>query len=110
MNIYRGTTPTISFKIHSESLDLNEIKSLWLTIKSKTHEKTYYKDKVIINTDSRSIDVYMTQEDTLAFKGPRDEDVECEVQFRILLNDDTALASKTMTFTMDRILKEGVIE
>ena len=105
--IIRGTTPTISFHIDTD-LDLNEIAELWITFKSKPgtilKEKTYTQSDVAIDPTTNIIELFMSQEDTLAFSN-----APYNVQIRMRMNDDLAYASSILEVQIGKILKDGVI-
>lgn len=105
--IIRGTTPTVTFKIHS-SLDLNDIAEMWITFQKKigatTKEKTFTLDDVSIDAEEQTVTLVLTQEDTLDFA-----EKAISVQMRVRMNDDMAYASGILETTIGKILKDGVI-
>ena len=103
--MYRGTTPTITFKINTD-IDLNEVAECWVTFKAHLggEEKTFDKTDVIIDPLLKTIEVAMTQEETLFFKAGK-----IFVQIRLRMNDDLAYASDIKAMTMNGILKDGEI-
>lgn len=103
--MYRGTTPTVTYKNIPETIDLDKIKQIWITFKDSKTEITKYYDDVTIDTENRTISVTLTQEDTLAFKAGTVNN-----QLRILMKDGSALATSIKTCKMNKILKEGVID
>lgn len=103
--MHRGTTPTLSFKF-GDDVDLSSINALWITISNKLGSKIkeYSLDKVTILTDHHTINLKLSQEDTLYFG-----EGDLEIQIRIKKDDGSAYATNIVTTTMQRILKEGVI-
>lgn len=103
--MYRGTTPNLKIKVRTQ-LDLSEIKQCWVTIESAINSKeiTYDMNHVMIDSDESTIDIRMSQEDTLLFGNG-----ELKIQVRLLMNDDLAYASNIKNITMNQILKDGVI-
>lgn len=105
--IIRGTTPSISFHINTE-LDLSEIAEVWITFKQKygaeIREKTYTREDVTIDAENNNINLFMSQEDTLAFS-----DNPYNIQIRLRMNDDMAYASSILEEPIGKILKDGVI-
>ena len=103
--MYRGTTPTITFNIHTE-IDLSTLAECWVTFKSHigVNEKTYDISDLIIDPVEKTITVAMTQEETLFFSAGR-----VFVQIRLRTNDDLAYASDIKEMTMNGILKDGEI-
>ena len=104
----RGTTPTHVFsKLPVLS---NEIHEIWITylqggkpILTKAKDTVTFEDNIEEQTCTAT--VKLTQEDTLTFaSGP------ASVQVRLLLTDDTALASDEVPLTVKRIIHDGKIE
>lgn len=108
MAIIRGTTPTLTFHVKNEQLDLTEIAEIWITFKTKMgsppKEKTFGMDNITINAEEHTIELYLEQEDTLYFAG-----VQILLQIRARFNSDLAYASNIMDIDLGQILKEGVI-
>ena len=108
MAIIRGTTPTLTFHVKNELLDLNEIAEVWITFKTKPgvkeKEKTYDIEDVTIDAAEHTIELFMPQEDTLEFA-----DTNMFVQLRVRFNDGLAFASSIMQVDIGHILKDGVI-
>lgn len=105
--IIRGTTPSISFHINTE-LDLDEVAEVWITFKNKVgasiNEITFTKDDVTIDAEHSNINLFLSQEDTLAFT-----DNPYNIQIRLRMNDDFAYASSILEVQIGKILKDGVI-
>ena len=101
----RGTTPILTFKINTE-LDLNDVDKAEITFKSEsgTKERTWDRSEISIDPVENKMQFQMTQEDTLYFSTGM-----IDIQLRIKMNNDMVYASKIVTSTLDRILKEGVI-
>ena len=106
--IIRGTTPTLTFNVKNEQMDLTEIAEVWITFKTKAgvklKEKTYDKTDVTIDPLEKTITLSLTQEDTLYFS-----DNIILVQVRLRMNDDMAYASAIIETSIGQILKDGVI-
>lgn len=106
--IIRGTTPTLTFNVKNEQMNLDNISEIWITFKTKPGvklvEKTYDKDDVTIDAANSTITLSLSQEDTLAFA-----DSNMFVQVRLRMNDDMAFASAILDTSIGAILKEGVI-
>jgi hypothetical protein len=101
----RGTTPILTFKVNTE-LDFNTIKKAEVTFKSAsgTKEKTWGLNRLIIDAEEHKLFLYLNQEETLYFSTGK-----IDIQLRIKLDNDMVYASKIVTSTLDKILKEGVI-
>ena len=108
MAIIRGTTPTLTFHVKDETLDLNEIADIWITFKTKAGVKpkeiTFGIEDVVIDDVERTITLNLTQENTLDFT-----DSNMVVQLRVKFNDDMVYASSIIDIDIRHILKEGVI-
>ena len=106
--IIRGTTPTLTFNVKNEQMDLTEIAEVWITFKTKPgaklKEKTYDKNDVTIDPTENTITLSLSQEDTLYFS-----DNIILVQVRLRMNDDMAYASAIIETSIGQILKDGVI-
>ena len=106
--IIRGTTPTVVFNVKTE-LDLSDIVELWITFKPKSadprhRDMTYTLDDVTIDPLLKTISLFMSQEDTLAFN-----EKPYNVQIRLRTSDDLAYASSIIEEPIGKILKDGVI-
>lgn len=101
----RGTTPILTFKINTE-LDLNNVEKAEVTFKSVSgmKERTWDKSRLIIDAENKKILLYLNQEETLYFSVGK-----IDIQLRIKMDNDLVYASKIVTSTLDKILKEGVI-
>lgn len=106
MQIIRGTTPTIVITVTSE-LDFTTIQQVWVYISQQNKVKV---DKLIsdvsFDIENKKISVRLEQEDTLALKANN----EALFQIRLLLNDDTALATVASDVDVIEVYKGGVIE
>lgn len=101
----RGTTPILTFKINTE-LDLNNVVKAEITFKSVngTKERTWDLSRLILDAEENKIQLYLNQEETLYFSVGK-----IDIQLRIKMDNDLVYASKVVTGTLDKILKEGVI-
>lgn len=104
----RGTTPTHVFSKLPVLSD--EIQEIWITyLQSGKPILTKKKDSVTFEDDAQeetcTATVKLTQDETLTFtSGP------ATVQVRLLLTDDTALASDEVPLMVRRIIHDGKIE
>ena len=101
----RGTTPILTFKINTE-LSLNDVEKAEITFKSENgmKERTWDETELSIDPVENKIQIQLTQEDTLYFSTGM-----IDIQLRVKMNNDMVYASKIVSSTLDRILKEGVI-
>ena len=105
MQLIRGTTPTIIINVTSD-IDLTNITQVWVYI-SQRGAVVIDKDisNVQIDTEHKQISVILTQEETLALKAE-----DALFQIRVLLSDDTALATIASEVNVIEVYKGGVIE
>ncbi len=105
MNITQGTTPNIVITIKND-MDLTTIKEVWVYISQQNKVKV---DKLLpdvtIDAENKTISVRLEQDDTLALK-----EGEAFFQIRMLLNDDTALATAATKIGIVKVYKDGKIE
>lgn len=102
--MYRGTTPTLTIKLNSTGIDFDDIEQAWITLRAGTVSKTFNKDRIIFNETNGTLQVELTQKDTLAFPPGK-----VAVQLRILMDGGISYASQIKTIDMNPILKEGEI-
>ena len=97
----RGTTPTLEFKLPFETSVLAEA---YVTF-AQHGDVVLDKKMNECQCNENVLTVKLTQEETLS--------LECncltEIQIRVRTIDGNALASKVMSVSPDRILKDGVI-
>lgn len=109
--IYRGTTPT---HIFSFPFDENQISAVYITYMQKGEVKVE-KDisQITFNSTEQTIEVKLTQEDTLSFDkyGPYDtaKDSMCLIQVRALTTDNEAWTSEPVRERIGDVLKDGII-
>jgi hypothetical protein len=104
LTIRRGTTPYLTATI-KDNIDLSNITTAWLTIAQdniivldkKTEDLTISGNKVFIR---------LSQEDTLSLKSG----VSSYIQLRLLTDGELAYASQCDFVSVERIIKDGVIE
>ena len=106
MQLIRGTTPTIVINVKTE-MDLTQITAVWVYIAQQNKVKVDKKlSDVSFNYEERQIIVTLSQEDTLALKA----DVDTLFQIRLLLVNETALATVASKITVKEVYKQGIIE
>lgn len=108
----RGTTPTNTF---TSTVDLSDAEVVYITydqrgetVVEKTKEDiTFYTpEQTQENTPTTyAFSVQLTQEETLRFTAKH----SVEIQVRARFSNGSAPASKIISTTADRVLKEGVI-
>lgn len=100
----RGTTPTLKFWL-DESLDLTRLTQLYVTFKGAKAEVDIPMENCTIDYQENTVEVTMTQEQTLEF-----EDNEfVDMQIRMQMNDGMVFATNIEKRQMKEILKDGVI-
>ena len=107
--IIRGTTPTLTFHVKDETINLNDFEVMYVTFQTKLgvpnpRTKEYSIEDLTLDAENNNIEVYMTQEDTLTFVNPN---AECQIRARMY--NDRTYASNIKDLSIGRILKEGVI-
>ena len=104
MQIYMGSTPTITTNIKSD-VDLSTITQIWWVISQQNKEKIVKEiEDCIIDSDKKTISVRLSQENTLSLR-----EGDAIFQMRILLSDDNALVSPQIKVTVKPVNKKGVI-
>jgi hypothetical protein len=101
--MYKGTTPDINIII-PDDIPASEIQQLWLTFSQNGGEKLN-KTKSDFTQNGQIFSVRLTQAETLEL----DADEDLEMQIRLLLSGEKALASKIKKFKVDDVLKGGEI-
>lgn len=102
--MFRGTTPTLEFKI---PFDVSLIDELFVTI-TQANVVTVEKNKSQCELSGNVITVKLTQEDTLIFKD-RYFGGKARLQVRVKMLNGEALASDIINLEIGEILKEGEI-
>ena len=105
MQLIRGTTPTITVNI-KDDIDLSQIAQMWCYIYQGGAIKV---DKDItdvsrIDYDERQIFLRLSQEDTLGLI-----EGNALFQIRLLMRDDTALATLATQISIAEVYKGGEI-
>lgn len=101
--MYRGTTPTIQFKLPFAASVCDEI---WITI-SQFGNEVINKTKADCSIDGNEVSVTLTQDETLKLKASNNG--QTLVQMRVRTNNKKALASKAFAVSTEDILKDVVI-
>lgn len=105
--MYRGTTPTNTFRT---TVDLSSAEVMYITY-GQRGKTVVEKTKADIAFDpageepnTYSFSVSLTQEETLRFS-----DTDVYIQVRARFPGETAIASKVIKTTVEKVLKDGVI-
>ena len=100
--MFRGTTPTLNFELPFAA---DTIADGFISI---AQNRRVVIDKPISDwiISGNTVKVTLTQEETLHLVVSN----TTEIQLRVKLADGTALASEIFTVSIERILKDGVIE
>lgn len=105
MQLIRGTTPTIIIDVKSD-IDLSQVVAIWVYISQQNKVKV---DKelsdVIIDVQEKTITLTLSQEDTLNLR-----EGDALFQIRLLLANNTALATIASRVIIKEVYKQGVIE
>lgn len=99
--MYRGTTPTLSFKLPFDTSDLS---AAWVTL---AQDGRVIIDKPISDCvlEGNVLAVTLTQEETLKLTAEN----RTEVQLRVKTTDGIAMASTIWRVETEKILKDEVI-
>lgn len=101
----RGTTPTFVFQLDTPTLDLTTLTQIWVTIEDgRDEQKTWDISNVTVDNENKTISLYLTQEETLAFATGT-----ARVQIRMLTSNGAAIATDYSTIEIHNVLKKGVI-
>ena len=103
MNLRRGTTPTLTIRVID--MDVGDMGSIYVTFKQGEKLLTKTNEQISVDTEYNTVSIPFSQEETLLFGRGM-----VETQIRALLKDGTtAVASKIRSFSMEKILLDGVI-
>lgn len=106
LQFIRGTTPTITITVTNENIDLSDVTQVWIYVSQQNKPKIDKDiDDVTIDTEEKTITVKLTQADTLALRAG-----DSYFQMRVLLSDDTALATVATKVTVLDVYKNGEIK
>ena len=102
--MYRGTTPTLTFKAN---FDLDTITNLTIIFKQggEIKLKKYLQD-CQVDTKNKNISVTLSETETIEFIPNKD----LHIQMRIRFEDGTVISSKVMTNYIDDILEEDILQ
>lgn len=104
MKFIRGTTPSIEITVKSD-IDLHQVAQVWVYISQQNKVKV---DKLISDVtfdyENKKMTVLLSQEDTLGLRQG-----EALFQIRLLLQDETALATVASKVDVIEVYKGGVI-
>lgn len=103
--MYRGTTPTLRFKLKNTQIDLDTATEIWVTLKSYPYVNTWDISRCSIDNENKTISISLSQEETLALPVS-----SVKAQIRILLSSGQAVATTIETVDVNEILRDGVIE
>lgn len=105
--MYRGTTPTFTFTL-PETVDLTEADSVYVTFAEMDETLIYTKTGEELSIEEHSVEVYLTQEETLALPDGR-----VKVQLNWLYEEGTLLkraCSNIITIDANKNLLDEVLE
>ena len=100
-DIYRGTTHDFAFELGA---DLTSVSHMWVTL-SQFGREILTKDLDDITITDNTINVHLTQENTLALK----PNTRVYIQVRYLLQNSNAEITETIWRNVKDCLKDGVI-
>lgn len=100
--VMRGTTPDWTFYV--DGVDPTDAAALYVTCK-QAGTVVLEKDLAAVTVTESTIEVTLSQADTLAFSS----DLDLDIQIRLRLSDDSAWGSQHFYVPVEYINKEGVI-
>lgn len=104
MQIIRGTTPTITVTVTND-IDLSMVTQVWVYVAQQNKPKISRDiETVTIDTEAKTFTVRFTQAETLELRAG-----DCFFQMRVLLSDNTALATIAQKLTVIDVYKGGEI-
>lgn len=104
--MFRGTTPNIIISING--VDLSDFTDIWVTFEQDYKVEITKKlsdNQIIVDAELKRVTVPLTQEDTLKFIANN----LVHIQLRAITASGTAVASPIKSLSVEKILKEGVI-
>lgn len=101
--MYRGTTPTLELRLKTQ-IDFGEIDKVYITLASVLNELTISEERCTFDNENKTIQVTLTQEETLSFN-----ESDIEIQVRMKLKDGKCYATSIANVSMQKVLKDGVI-
>ena len=110
MQFIRGTTPTIIITVQS-NIDLTDVAEVWIYISQQNKVKVDKKlSDITFDYEHKTMTVTLSQDDTLALKADTANVSQTTLfQIRMLMNDDTALATVASEVEVLEVYKGGVI-
>lgn len=103
MSVPQYTTPTFTLTFSEQELDLTEAKNVYVTFTSGEYELT--KEDEDITVGEKSIEVYLSQEETGNFRRG-----EVEIQVNWTSPDGKRVASNVVTYPISKQLLKRVVE
>ena len=97
----RGTTPTLTFKLPFDCSDIDILNISFAQYNTVVLEKDFYDCDI----KGKEISVTLTEDDTLKF----DCGEHAEIQIRVGIGEQR-LASQIMKMSVDRVLKDGILQ
>jgi hypothetical protein len=100
--MYRGSTPTHTFKV---PIDTSSIKTIKITYSQKDKE-LFAKRNEDCTLEEGKIITSLSQEETFMFEN----DKLVSIQIRVLMDDEKCLPSKIMMVSVDKCLDDEVLK
>lgn len=101
--IRKGTTPTFKLILNDDSVDLTQARNVYATFKQNTKEITKTGEDIAIS--EREVDVYLSQEETLAFTYGK-----IEIQLNWTYGNNERACSEIVAVNIANNLIERVLE
>lgn len=99
----RGTTPTYTFELEDESIDLSDAEEVYVTISQGRKKLT--KSGGDVTVDGNTASIYLSQEDTLGFAAGQ----RAEFQLNWIYSDGARACSEIVSLVVGRNLLPEVL-
>ena len=99
----RGTTPTITFEVDDQDLDLTRAKNVYVTFQNGTNKITKTGEDLTVG--EKTVSVTLAQRETLAFSNGK-----IKVQINWTYDDGTRWSSECVTYAVSEQLLDKVVE
>lgn len=103
--MYRGTTPTYTFKLKDDTVDLTQASNVYVTFAKADKTEIFTKTGEDLDVQAKQVSVFLTQEETLSFPVGY-----ISAQVNWVYADGTRSATKIVQIQADTPLKDEVLQ
>lgn len=103
MGVPRGTTPTFTLVLDDDELDLTAARNVYVSFSSRDNELEKTGDDIVVR--AKEVDVYLSQEETLAFS-----ELQVGIQVNWTYLNGNRCASNIAVYTFSKQLLDRVVE